>query len=48
MERIYITSSYTDLKGYRQAVYKVLRQMGRDVITMEDFVATDIYVEIFA
>ena len=41
MARIYVSSSYTDLKVHRQSVYKVLRQMGHDVIAMEDYSATE-------
>jgi len=41
MAKIYLSSTYSDLKEYRQAVYHALRQMRRDVIAMEDYVATD-------
>jgi len=41
MAKIYISSTYNDLKDYREAVYHTLRQMGHDVIAMEDYVATD-------
>src|SRR5712692_8649734 len=41
MARIYISSTYNDLKDYREAVYHALRQLGHDVIAMEDYVATD-------
>ena len=39
--KVYVSSTYSDLKEYRQKVYEVLRQMGFDVIAMEDFIATD-------
>ena len=41
MATIYLSSTYSDLKGFRDAVYKVLRQLRHDVIAMEDYVATD-------
>ena len=41
MAKIYLSSTYTDLKAYREAVYHALRQMRHDVIAMEDYVATD-------
>lgn len=41
MAKIYISSTYTDLKDYREKVYHALRQMHHDVIAMEDYVATD-------
>jgi hypothetical protein len=39
--KIYLSSTYSDLKAYREAVYHALRQMRHDVIAMEDYVATD-------
>ncbi len=39
---VYLSSTYSDLKDYREAVYHVLRQMHYDVIAMEDYVATDL------
>jgi hypothetical protein len=39
--RIYISSTYQDLKAFREAVYHVLRQLGHDVVAMEDYVAAD-------
>jgi len=39
--KIYISSTYEDLKDHREAVYKTLRQLGHDVIAMEDYVASD-------
>ncbi len=41
MARIYLSSTYADLIEHRQAVYGVLRQMRHDVISMEDYGATD-------
>jgi len=41
MAKIYISSTFEDLKNYREAVYKFLRQWGHDIIAMEDYVATD-------
>jgi hypothetical protein len=41
MPRIYISSTYSDLKDAREAVYGVLRKMGHDAIAVEDYVATD-------
>jgi hypothetical protein len=39
--KIYISSTFEDLKDCRQAVYDTLRKMRHDVIAMEDYVATD-------
>ena len=41
MARIYISSTYGDLKDYREKAYRVLRRLGHDVVAMEDYVATD-------
>ncbi len=41
MTTIYLSSTYSDLKVHREAVYHALRQMRYDVIAMEDYVATD-------
>ena len=41
MARIYISSTYQDLKAFREAVYRALRRMRHDVMAMEDYVATD-------
>ena len=41
MTKIYLSSTYGDLKAYREGVYHTLRQMGYDAIAMEDYVATD-------
>jgi hypothetical protein len=39
--RIYISSTFADLKDYREAVYRSLRRMKHDVVAMEDYVAAD-------
>ena len=41
MTTIYLSSTFSDLKEYREAVYRALRQMKYVVIAMEDYVATD-------
>ena len=41
MTRVYVSSTYSDLKDHREVVYRTLRQMGHDVIAMENYVATD-------
>ena len=41
MVRIYLSSTYSDLQDYREAVYRTLRKMRHDVIAMEDYVAAD-------
>src|SRR5713226_6398740 len=41
MAKIYISSTYSDLKDHREKVYRALRQMRHDVIAMEDYVARD-------
>jgi tetratricopeptide (TPR) repeat protein len=41
MAKIYISSTYSDLKECREALYRALRSMGHEVIAMEDYVATD-------
>ncbi len=37
--KIYLSSTFEDLRDYRAAVDRVLRQMGHDVIGMEQYVA---------
>lgn len=37
MARVYVSSTYSDLVDYREAVYKALRGMRNDVIAMEDY-----------
>lgn len=41
MAVIYVSSTYEDLKDYREAVYRALRRLGHDVRAMEDYVASD-------
>lgn len=41
MALIYLSSTYVDLKAYREAVYITLRRLGHGVIAMEDYVALD-------
>jgi hypothetical protein len=41
MVTIYISSTYSDLKDLRKAVYDRLQKMQHHVIAMEDYVATD-------
>jgi hypothetical protein len=38
---VYISSTYTDLKDYREAVARTLRKMRHEVVGMEDYVAAD-------
>ncbi len=41
IHKIYISSTYSDLKDYRESVYRTLRKMRHDVIAMVDYVAKD-------
>lgn len=41
MAKIYVSSTFSDLKECRAAVYDALRALRHDVIAMEDYVATD-------
>lgn len=42
MARIYISSTYADLKAHRDAVYRQLTKLaGHQVVAMEDYVASD-------
>lgn len=41
MARVYVSSTYRDLREHREAVYRALRQLGHDVVAMEDYVAAD-------
>ena len=41
MATIYLSSTCSDFKAYREVVYDTLRKMRYDVIAMEDYVATD-------
>ena len=40
MSKIYLSSTFEDLKAYREAVYRALRQLRHDVVSMEDYVAS--------
>lgn len=40
MARIYLSSTFEDLKDCRAAAYRTLRKLGHDVISMEDYVAS--------
>jgi len=37
--RIYVSSTFRDLEAYRSACIRVLRQLGHEVVSMEDYVA---------
>jgi len=37
--RIYVSSTFNDLKEHRAACVRVLRQLGHEVVSMEDYVA---------
>jgi len=39
--RVYISSTYTDLRAYREAVVSTLRRFGLGVVTMDEFGASD-------
>jgi hypothetical protein len=39
--KIYISSTFEDLREYRERVYRQLRSLRHDVIAMEDYVAAD-------
>lgn len=41
MAKIYLSSTFSDLKDHRAAVYHILRMLRHDVISMEDYVAGD-------
>lgn len=41
MARVFISSTYEDLKDYREAVYVALRRLGHQSVAMEDYAATD-------
>ena len=41
MARVYVSSTYSDLRDYRESAYRALRQLGHDVVAMEDSVAAD-------
>lgn len=39
--RVYISSTFEDLQAHRSAVVQILRQLGHEVVAMEDYVAAD-------
>jgi Domain of unknown function (DUF4062)/TIR domain len=39
--RVYVSSTYSDLREHRESVYRILRQLGHDAVAMETFVASD-------
>lgn len=41
MAKFYVSSTYSDLSGYRSEVVHTLRRMGHDAVAMEDYVAAD-------
>jgi hypothetical protein len=41
MAKFYISSTYSDLRECREAVYRALRRLGHDAVAMEDYVTTD-------
>ncbi len=41
MARIYLSSTYSDLKDCRVLAYQALRKLGHDVVSMEDYGASD-------
>jgi hypothetical protein len=41
LARIYISSTFSDLREFREKAYRVLRSLSHDVIAMEDYVAAD-------
>ncbi len=41
MVKIYLSSTYSDLKQHREALYHALRELRYDVVAMEDYIATD-------
>src|SRR4051812_42821626 len=41
MAKVYLSSTFKDLQGHREAVYKQLHRMQHGVTAMEDYVAPD-------
>ena len=41
MAKIYISSTFSDLKDFREEAYRALRKLQHDVIAMEDYTAAD-------
>ena len=37
--KVYVSSTYEDLQSHRTAVVQILRQLGHEVVSMEDYVA---------
>ena len=37
--KVYVSSTFVDLKDYRAAAIRILRQLGHEVVAMEDYVA---------
>ena len=37
--KVYVSSTFVDLQDYRSAAIRILRQLGHDVVAMEDYVA---------
>lgn len=37
--KVYVSSTFVDLKEYRAAAIRILRQLGHEVVAMEDYVA---------
>lgn len=37
--KVYVSSTFVDLKEYRAAAIRILRQLGHEVLAMEDYVA---------
>lgn len=41
MARVFISSTYSDLKDYREAVYVTARRLGHETLAVEDWAATE-------
>src|SRR5262245_47854975 len=39
--RVYVSSTFKDLQAHREAAIYILRQLGHQVVTMEDYTATE-------
>ena len=35
--KVYVSSTFVDLKRYRDAAIRILRQLGHEVVAMEDY-----------
>ncbi len=42
--RIYVSSTYEDLKAHREAVLRAIRRLGHECVAMEEYVAEDVEV----